>query len=326
MILKDKVVLVTGGTGSFGKKFTQTLLRDHEPKKLIVFSRDEWKQSEMARHFCDPRLRFFIGDVRDKDRLQRAFTGVDVVVHAAALKQIPTAEYNPLEVIKTNVLGAANVIDAAIDQGVKKVVALSTDKAANPVNLYGASKLCSDKLFISGNVYSGAHRTKFSVVRYGNVVGSRGSVIPLFLKMRDKGKIPITDRRMTRFWITLEQGVNLVIQALTEMHGGEIFVPKVPSMSLTDLADAIAPGCEHEVIGIRPGEKLHEVMVTPEDSRRTVELDEFYVIHPDFPQLHSETNWKEGKRVPDGFSYASDSNSKWLTREELQSLVNSLDG
>jgi len=327
MSLQDKVVLVTGGTGSFGKKFTDTLLREHEPKKLIIFSRDEWKQSEMNRHFNDSRLRFFIGDVRDKDRLERAFDGVEIVIHAAALKQIPTAEYNPLEVIKTNVLGAANVIDAAIDRGVEKVVALSTDKAANPINLYGATKLCADKLFIAANVYSGSHRTKFSVVRYGNVVGSRGSVIPLFLKMREKGVIPITDKRMTRFWITLDQGVHLVIRSLELMHGGEIFVPKVPSMNIVDLAEAIAPGCRHEVVGIRPGEKLHEVMVPPDDARRTVELDNFYVIKPDFPQLHVQANnWREGKPVPEGFSYASDSNALWLSKEELQKLVGQLDG
>lgn len=326
MVLKDKVVLVTGGTGSFGKKFVETVLRDHEPKKIIVFSRDEWKQSEMAIKFNDPRLRFFIGDVRDKDRLLRAFDGVQVVVHAAALKQIPTAEYNPLEVIKTNVLGAANVIDAAIDRGVEKVVALSTDKAANPINLYGASKLCSDKLFIAANVYSGSHRTKMSVVRYGNVVGSRGSVIPLFLKMRQAGRIPITDKRMTRFWITLDQGVQLVLHALEGMHGGEIFVPKVPSMNIIHLAEALAPECKHEFVGIRPGEKLHEVMITTDDARRTVEMPYFYVIQPDFPDIHPNSNWREGRPVPAGFSYTSDSNPQWLTKEELLQLVSHLNG
>ncbi len=326
MILKEKVVLVTGGTGSFGRKFTETVLRDHSPKKLIIFSRDEWKQSEMAHQFNDPRVRFFLGDVRDKDRLERAFDGVQVVVHAAALKQIPTAEYNPLEVIKTNVLGAANVIDAAIDRGVEQVVALSTDKAANPINLYGASKLCSDKLFIAANVYSGPHRAKFSVVRYGNVVGSRGSVIPLFLKRRETGRIPLTDRRMTRFWITLEQGVQLVLHALAGMHGGEIFVPKVPSMTLVDLAEAIAPDCKQEIVGIRPGEKLHEVMITTDDSRRTVEMPEFYVIQPDFPAIHPGSNWEEGKPVPAGFSYTSDSNTQWLSKAELLKLVGQVEG
>lgn len=327
MSLQGKVILVTGGTGSFGKKFTERILRDHDPKKLIIFSRDEWKQSEMARRFSDSRLRFFIGDVRDKDRLERAFDGVQIVVHAAALKQIPTAEYNPLEVIKTNILGAAHVIDAAIDRGVERVVALSTDKAANPINLYGASKLCADKLFIAANVYSGPHQTRFSVVRYGNVVGSRGSVIPLFLKIRKSGTLPITDKRMTRFWITLEQGVDLVIQGLDKMHGGEIFVPKVPSMNIMDLAEAIAPNCQHEVIGIRPGEKLHEVMVPADDARRTLELPDFYVVQPDSPQYReTTTQWHGAKPVPEGFSYASDSNTHWLTKEELKRLIGQLDG
>lgn len=321
MTLKDKVILVTGGTGSFGRRFTETVLREHGPKKVIIFSRDEWKQSEMAHDFKDDRIRFFIGDVRDKDRLQRAFNGVDVVVHAAALKQIPTAEYNPLEAIKTNVLGGANVIDAAIDQEVQQVVALSTDKAANPINLYGATKLCSDKLFIAANVYSGPHRTRFSVVRYGNVVGSRGSVIPFFLRMRQTGRIPITDKRMTRFWITLDQGVNLVLEALEKMHGGEIFVPKVPSMDIVSLAEAVAPGCAYEFVGIRPGEKLHEVMITTEDARRTVEMPDYYVIQPDFPKLHPQSSWEEGKAVPAGFSYTSDTNREWLTKEELRKLI-----
>ena len=324
--LKDKVVLVTGGTGSFGKKFSETVLQDKELKKLIIFSRDEWKQSQMAHHFNDSRIRFFLGDVRDKDRLERAFDGVDIVIHAAALKQIPSAEYNPLEVIKTTILGAANVIDAAIDRGVQRVVALSTDKAANPINLYGATKLCADKLFIAANVYSGSHRPRFSVVRYGNVVGSRGSVIPFFLKMKEKGVIPITDQRMTRFWITLEQGVELVARSLEMMHGGEIFVPKVPSMNIMDLAETIAPGCRHEVVGIRPGEKLHEVMVPSDDARRTVELDHYYVILPDFPQLHAEaSNWGRGRPVPEDFCYASNTNPKWLTKQELRRLVEQLD-
>lgn len=326
-VLKDKVVLITGGTGSFGRRFAETALRKYQAKKVIIFSRDEWKQSEMARHFNDPNLRFFLGDVRDKERLQRAFDGVQIVIHAAALKQIPAAEYNPLECIKTNILGAANVIDAAIDRGVEKVVALSTDKAANPINLYGATKLCSDKLFIAANVYSGAHKTKFSVVRYGNVVGSRGSVIPLFLKLKDGGRLPITDPRMTRFWITLEQAVGLVISGLEKMHGGEIFVPKVPSMNIMDLARAIGPNCKHEEVGIRPGEKLHEVLVAVDDSRRTVELDEFYVIQPDFPTFKDEAvNWKGAKPVPDGFVYASDSNTQWLTEKQLNELLGQLNG
>lgn len=328
MILKDKVVLVTGGTGSFGHHFAETALRHHQPKKLIIFSRDEWKQSEMAHRFNDPRIRFFIGDVRDKERLERAFDGVQIVVHAAALKQIPTAEYNPLEVIRTNILGAANVIDAAIDRGVERVMALSTDKAANPINLYGASKLCSDKLFIAANAYSGSHHTRFSVVRYGNVVGSRGSVIPLFLKMKRTGRIPITDRRMTRFWITLEQAVRLVLDGLEKMEGGEIFVPKVPSMNIGDLAEAVAPECQHEVIGIRPGEKLHEVMVPVDDARRTIELEDFYVIQPDFRFFpHDGASWeKQGRPVPEGFSYASDTNPQQLTKEDLRELLAQMDG
>ena len=325
MSLRDKVVLVTGGTGSFGHKFTEIALRDHQPKKLIIFSSDEWKQSEMARTFSDARLRFFIGDVRDKDRLARAFDGVQLVVHAAALKQIPTAEYNPLEVIKTNILGAANVVDVAIDRGVEKVVALSTDKAANPINLYGATKLCSDKLFIAANVYSGTHKTRFSVVRYGNVVGSRGSVIPLFQQLRETGRIPITDKAMTRFWITLEQSVALVLSAADLMHGGEIFVPKVPSMNILDLATAIAPECTHEVVGIRPGEKLHEVMVPSDDARRTVEMPDFYVIRPDFPMPGGDSNWQRGKPVPAGFSYTSNLNTQWLSKEEIRRLVGAME-
>lgn len=325
MHIDGKVVLVTGGTGSFGRRFTRTLLRDHNPKKLIILSRDEWKQSEMARHFQDPRVRFFLGDVRDKERLMRAFDGVNIVVHAAALKQIPMAEYNPLEAIKTNILGAANVIDAAIERGVEKVMALSTDKAANPINLYGATKLCSDKLFIAANVYSGPHKTRFGVVRYGNVVGSRGSVIPLFLKMKRTGKIPITDRRMTRFWITLDQAVTLVTEGLERMHGGEIFVPKVPSMNIADLAEAIAPECKHEVVGIRPGEKLHEVMVPVDDARQTVELERFYVIQPHFGFQQPDHNWSRAKAVHPDFSYTSDTNAEWLTKEDLRRLLSGID-
>jgi len=331
MSLKDKVVLVTGGTGSFGQKFTEIALGKYAPKKLIIFSRDELKQSEMAQRFNDRRLRFFLGDVRDKDRLARAFEGVQVVVHAAALKQIPIAEYNPLEVIKTNVLGSANVIDVAIDREVEKVVALSTDKAANPINLYGATKLCSDKLFVAANVYSGPHRAKFSVVRYGNVVGSRGSVVPLFHKLRETGVIPITDKRMTRFWITLEQGVEFVVRVLGLMHGGEIFVPKIPSVNIMGLAEAIAPKCQYKFVGIRPGEKLHEVMVPADDARRTLELPDFYVIQPDVPRIPPDTawssdNWKEGRPVPDGFCYASDTNAWWLSPDEIRGLVAGLDG
>jgi len=318
--LNGKNVLITGGTGSFGRKFVETALRHCSPNKIIIFSRDELKQYEMAQQFNDKRLRFFIGDVRDKDRLYRAFDDVDIIVHAAALKQVPAAEYNPFEVIKTNVLGAQNVIEAAIDRGVKKVIALSTDKAANPINLYGATKLCSDKLFIAGNSYVGKRETRFSVVRYGNVMGSRGSVVPFFKKMRETGTIPITDPRMTRFWITLDQGVRFVLDCLERMHGGEIFVPKIPSIRILDLAEAIAPGCRHEYVGIRPGEKLHEVMIPEDDARRSVELDTFYVIKPEFPWWGQE-NWSEGKPLPDGFRYSSDTNDWWLSVEEIRQMV-----
>lgn len=313
-------VLVTGGTGSFGKKFTEIMLKKYKPKKLIIFSRDELKQFEMAQEFDDPCLRYFIGDVRDKERLHRAFRGVDVVVHAAALKQVPAAEYNPFEFVKTNILGAQNIINVAIDQGIKKVIALSTDKAANPINLYGATKLCSDKLFVSGNSYSGKGGTSFSVVRYGNVIGSRGSVIPFFKKMKATGKLPVTDPRMTRFWITLEQGVEFVVNCINISHGGEIFVPKIPSMNIMDLARAIGPECEYPVVGIRPGEKLHEVMITEGDSRHTLELEDFFVIQPDFPWWGSN-NFSGGKKVEDGFKYSSDSNPRWMTVEQLKEHI-----
>jgi UDP-N-acetylglucosamine 4,6-dehydratase len=315
-----KSVLVTGGTGSFGRKFIETILRQHHPRRLIVLSRDELKQSEMAQEYSAECLRFFLGDVRDRSRLERAFSGVDVVVHAAALKQVPSGEYNPYEVIQTNVLGAQNVIDAAIDRGVQHVIALSTDKAANPINLYGATKLCSDKLFVSGNSYAAGGKTRFSVVRYGNVVNSRGSVIPLFRKLRETGSIPITDPRMTRFWITLEQGVNFVIRCLDLMKGGEIFVPKLPSMKLLDLAEVLAPNCSQKAVGIRPGEKLHETMVTVDDARRTLEFEDFYVIEPDFPWW-DETKWTGGKRVPERFCYSSDANPWYLNREELRKFI-----
>lgn len=321
MDIRGKTVLVTGGTGSFGQKFVEIALRDYRPQKVIVLSRDELKQFEMQQRFGrDARLRFFLGDVRDKDRLYRAFKDVEVIVHAAALKQIPAAEYNPFEVIKTNIIGAQNVIEAAIDCGVKKVIALSTDKAANPVNLYGATKLCSDKLFVAGNSYTGEQDTSFSVVRYGNVVGSRGSVIPLFFAQRTNGSLPITDLRMTRFWITLEQGVHFVLKALSKMTRGEIFVPKLPSMKLTDLARAIAPECELKVVGIRPGEKLHEVMITEEDARSALEYKDHFIITPSF------TWWKKeycngGKPVAEGFCYSSENNSWWLNKNEILEMV-----
>ena len=318
----ESTVLVTGGTGSFGKAFIKRVLKEHKPKKLIVFSRDELKQFEMSNEVEDKCLRFFLGDVRDKDRLYRAFQDVDVVVHAAALKQVPAAEYNPFEFVKTNVLGAANIVDAAIDCGVKKVLALSTDKAANPVNLYGATKLCSDKLFVTANAYAGSKPTRFSIVRYGNVLGSRGSVIPLFLKMRQSGVLNLTDKRMTRFWLTLDQGVEFVLSCIDWMHGGEIFVPKIPSMKLMDLAKAIGPDCEFTYSGIRPGEKLHEVLVPRDEAPWCVEFDDRYVIQP------SQLWWDQeqllnngGKKVADGFRYRSDLNDSWLSNEQLKELI-----
>jgi len=324
MPINNKSILITGGTGSFGQKFVEIALRDYKPKKLIVLSRDELKQFEMQQKFNKhPALRYFLGDVRDKDRLYRAFKDVDIVIHAAALKQIPAAEYNPFEVIKTNIIGAQNIIEAAIDCGVKKVIALSTDKAASPINLYGATKLCSDKLFVAGNSYTGEQDTNFSVVRYGNVIGSRGSVIPFFLEQRCNGKLPITDTRMTRFWINLEQGVNFVLQSLSNMTRGEIFVPKLPSTKVTDLAAVIAPECELEVVGIRPGEKLHEVMIPEEDARRSLEYSNHFVITPNFGWWKNDRS-DGGKPLPDGFIYSSDKNDWWLNREEIQEMIDTV--
>lgn len=326
-MLDDKVVLLTGGTGSFGKRFTEVVLKRYNVRKLIIFSRDELKQYEMRAQFPESQyeaIRYFIGDVRDRDRLARAFDGVDVVVHAAALKHVPACEYNPIEAVKTNVLGAANVIDMAIDANVTKVIALSTDKAANPVNLYGATKLCSDKLFIAANNYSGHHKTRFSVVRYGNVVGSRGSVIPLFLKLRAAGKpLPITDLRMTRFWITLDRGVEFVLQSLERMAGGEIFAPKIPSMRLIDLARAVAPECELQEVGIRSGEKLHEVIVGEDDARHTVEYGDYYAILPDFndPKGDNFEGQNDGKRCAEGFTYSSETNAQWLSVDDLRAML-----
>jgi UDP-N-acetylglucosamine 4,6-dehydratase len=314
-------ILVTGGTGSFGKKFVELMLRDYQPQRLVVFSRDELKQHEMRTSgFDHPSMRYFIGDVRDVERLKRALSGVTVVVHAAALKQVPACEYNPFEAIQTNIMGGRNVIDASIDQGVRRILALSTDKAVNPINLYGATKLCAEKVFVQANAYAGARKTRFSCARYGNVVGSRGSVIPVFLEQRRRGKITITDPRMTRFWLTLEQGVKFVIRCLEQMHGGEIFVPKIPSMRLLDLAETVAPGCEVEYIGIRPGEKLHEVLVSEDESRQTLETEDMYVIQPSHPWWKSE-NWVGAKPLREGFRYSSDSNERWLTRRELEELV-----
>jgi UDP-N-acetylglucosamine 4,6-dehydratase/5-epimerase len=322
-MLNDKTILVTGGTGSFGNAFADYVLARFNPRKLIVLSRDEMKQWEMAKRFKDdPRVRFFIGDVRDRDRLQRAFRGVDHVIHAAATKIVPTAEYNPFECIKTNVNGAMNVIDAAIDNEVRSVVALSTDKASSPINLYGASKLASDKLFVAANAYSGEHGTRFSVVRYGNVMGSRGSVIPYFLSLRETGVLPITDTRMTRFMITLEQGVDLVLHALDDAVGGEIYVRKIPSMMLTDIAEVAAPGARHDVVGIRPGEKMHEQMVGAEDAPFTYEYDDHFKILPAINNwAASPARIKDGRPVPEGFVYASDSNPQWMTRDALAAWI-----
>ncbi len=319
-MFNKKSILITGGTGSFGKKCTEILLRSYEPKRLIVFSRDELKQFEMAQQFPSeqyPCMRYFIGDVRDKERLYRAFRGVDYVIHAAALKQVPAAEYNPTECIHTNVGGAENIVNAAADCGVKKVVALSTDKAVAPVNLYGATKLCSDKLFIAANAYT-ACDTVYSVVRYGNVMGSRGSVIPFFIKKRNEGgPLPVTDTRMTRFWITLEQSVYMVLRSFELAGGGEILVPKIPSMKITDLAEAIAPGIPKEEVGVRPGEKLHETMVTAEDSRHTIDIGQYYVIRPETFSYSGP----QGTAVPEGFSYNSGTNESWLTVPQLRAIL-----
>jgi UDP-N-acetylglucosamine 4,6-dehydratase len=321
--LKNLNILITGGTGSFGQTFVPMTLQQYDPKSIVVYSRDEMKQWEMAKKFKDdPRVKFIIGDVRDKDRLVRALDGIDLVVHAAATKIVPTAEYNPFECIKTNINGAMNLIDACIDRGIKKVVALSTDKASNPINLYGATKLASDKLFVAANSYADTHKTTFSVVRYGNVMGSRGSVIPFFSSLKDNGELPITDSRMTRFMITLKQGVELVWHAFEDMYGGEIYVKKIPSMSILDIARAVAPNAEHKIVGIRPGEKIHEQMIGSEDAAYTFEYDGYYKI---LPTIHS---WASdplringGKAVPEGFTYTSDNNTEWMSIEELSSWI-----
>jgi UDP-N-acetylglucosamine 4,6-dehydratase len=320
MDFNDKVILVTGGTGSFGRTFARTVLERFQPRKLIIFSRDELKQSEMHREFPHKNIRYFIGDVRDLDRLRRAMRGVDVVVHAAAMKQVPACEYNPFEAVKTNVLGGANVIEAAIDAGVTKVLAISTDKAVNPVNLYGATKLCAEKLFVQGNSYAGEAGTRLSCARYGNVVGSRGSVIPLFIEQRPTGVITVTDQRMTRFWITLQQGVDFVLQCLDVMEGGEIFVPKIPSMHIMELVEAIAPGCEVRYTGIRPGEKLHEVLVSEDESNGALEHDTFYLIPPQHPWWRA-SKWTSGTPVAPGFRFGSNTNTEWLTVDQLRALV-----
>ena len=317
----DQEVLVTGGTGSFGKKFIEIMLQEYRPKRLVIFSRDELKQHDMrSAGFDHSSLRYFLGDVRDAERLRRAFYGITVVIHAAALKQVPACEYNPFEAIQTNIIGGRNVIDAAIDRGVRHVLALSTDKAVNPVNLYGATKLCAEKVFVQANAYAGSQETRFSCARYGNVVGSRGSVIPVFLEQRKRGKITITDPRMTRFWLTLDQGVRYVIRSIEQMHGGEIYVPKIPSMRLLDLAEAVAPGCAVECIGIRAGEKLHEVLLSEDEARNAVELDDMYIIQPTHPWW-KRANWVHGRELPQGFRYTSDTNEQWLTHEQLQELI-----
>ena len=320
-ILDGAAVLITGGTGSFGRHFATTVLAKHQPERLVVLSRDELKQYEMARELDgDPRVRFFLGDVRDRDRLWRAFDGIDIVVHAAALKQVPAAEYNPFEAIQTNIHGAKNVIDAAVDRGVDRIIALSTDKASSPINLYGATKLVSDKLFVAGNAYAGGKGTRFAVVRYGNVEGSRGSVVPLFRRLAASGVIPITDLRMTRFWITLDQGVQFVIDMLEAMRGGELFVPKIPSIRIVDLATAIAPDAQHEVIGIRPGEKLHEEMISVDDARRTLDAGAHYVVRPDADWWDTDA-WAAMPRMEDGFKYTSDTNEQWLGVDRLAEMV-----
>lgn len=322
-MLRNSTILITGGTGSFGNTFVPMTLAKFNPKKLIIFSRDEMKQWEMAKKFAnDDRIRFFIGDVRDKNRLYRALDGVDFVVHAAATKIVPTAEYNPFECVKTNVIGAMNLIDVCIDKKVKRVVALSTDKASSPINLYGATKLTSDKLFIAGNAYSGEHGTRMAVVRYGNVMGSRGSVIPFFMSVKDKGALPITDERMTRFMISLEEGVELVWHAFEDMVGGEIYVKKIPSMKVIDLARVVAPECRQEIIGIRPGEKLHEQMISAEDAYYTYEYPEHYKILPTINHWSDDPKRiKDGVKVPEGFVYASDNNNEWMTDAELRNWL-----
>ncbi|MCZ4291913.1 UDP-N-acetylglucosamine 4,6-dehydratase (inverting) [Hoeflea alexandrii] len=331
-MFNNKSILITGGTGSFGKRMVKRLLTEYQVKRLVIFSRDELKQFEMSQIFPEskyPQIRYFIGDVRDYDRVNQAFSGIDFVIHAAALKQVPAAEYNPLECIKTNVYGAENVVRAAIANEVEKVIALSTDKAANPINLYGATKLCSDKLFVAGNNIAGGHSTRFAVVRYGNVVGSRGSVVPFFRKLlaENAAELPITDERMTRFWITLDQGVEFVIKSFERMHGGEIFVPKIPSMKMTDLAQAMAPNLPHKIIGIRPGEKLHEVMCPADDSHLVLEFDEHFVIQPTISFTVSadyteSALGEKGKPVQQGFSYSSDNNTEWLSPAGLLDMLN----
>lgn len=319
---KNKVVLVTGGTGSFGKKLIKILVEEYHPAKIIVFSRDELKQHEMrVSGYNHPSIRYFIGDVRDHERLLRAFYGVNIVVHAAALKQVPACEYNPMEAIKTNILGSSNVADAAIENGVEKVLALSTDKAVNPINLYGATKLAAEKLLIQSNAYAGGRNTRIACTRYGNVVGSRGSVVPLFLQQRPSGHLTITDERMTRFWISLEQGVRFVIRCIEQMQGGEVFVPKIPSMNMMDLARAVAPEAQVDIIGIRPGEKLHETLISEDEARTTVELPDMFVVQPASALWFGRAWEKQGKALPDGFRYSSNTNTDWLDLDRINEMI-----
>lgn len=323
-MFNDKSILLTGGTGSFGQAFVKMALSKYRPKRLVIFSRDELKQHEMQQNFSPedyPCLRYFIGDVRDADRLHRAFSKIDIVIHAAALKQVPACEYNPYEAVKTNILGAQNIVEAAIDGKVSRVIALSTDKAANPMNLYGATKLCSDKLFINGNGYVGSNTTRFSVVRYGNVLGSRGSVVPRFLKARETGTVRVTHPDMTRFWITLDQAIDFVVNSLDVMQGGEIFIPKLPSMRVGDMAAALCPECKVKITGIRPGEKMHEVMVPMNEARNTYEYDKYFVINPAYRFFERTKLPCSGVSVPDNYEYSSDTNTQWLSKEELLRLV-----
>jgi len=317
-LFENKIILLTGGTGSFGNKFTELILK-YNLESLRIYSRGEYDQYIMNQKFNDNRIRFFIGDVRDRDRLYRAMNGVDIVVHAAALKQVPTCEYNPIEAVRTNIDGALNIIDAAIDNSVEKVIAISTDKAVHPVNLYGATKMVAEKLFIQGNTYTGKRKTRFSCVRYGNVIGSRGSVIPLFAEQKKKGVLTITDERMTRFWLTLDQGVNFVLNSIERMQGGEIFIPKIPSMKIVDLAEAIAPEAKKEFVGIRPGEKLHEIMLTEDEARHAKEFSDYFIIEPEF-EFWNKGEYQDGEPLPEGFRYSSYTNNQWITREELKKM------
>lgn len=326
-MLNDKTILITGGTGSLGKKLVQIIVQKYKPHKLIIFSRDELKQFEMSQRWNVkeyPFIRYFLGDVRDKDRLIRAFSGVDYVIHTAALKQVPAAEYNPEEFVKTNIVGAMNVIDAALFSGVEKVIALSTDKACNPINLYGATKLCSDKLFVAANAYRKGNKTIFSVVRYGNVLGSRGSVVPFFEERKKTETLPITDERMTRFWITLDQAAHFVLFCFSKMVGGEIFVPKIPSMKIVDLAEAIAPGCQKEIVGIRPGEKIHETLISPDDAHNTIELEQFYIVQPNRTYTNPNIEKNSHKTCESGFAYSSDNNKEWIKADTLREVINQI--